>query len=128
MTLWNETKSVPVSKDQVWLAYKKVRSKAGSAGIDQISMEEYNANRSGHLYKLWNRMASGSYFPPPLKEEIPRKTGKLGVPNIAWHKWSKDYLKKVRAFHPILMVTTRKECSSGIGRGTEECQNFGLGN
>ena len=76
MTLWNETKSVPVSKDQVWLAYKKVRSKAGSAGIDQISMEEYNANRSGHLYKLWNRMASGSYFPPPLKEvEIPKKDG-----------------------------------------------------
>src|SRR5690606_41363472 len=87
MTLWNETKSVPVSKDQVWLAYKKVRSKAGSAGIDQISMEEYNANRSGHLYKLWNRMASGSYFPPPLKEvEIPKKDGKvrkLGVPTIS---------------------------------------------
>ena len=76
MTLWNETKSVPVSKDQVWLAYKKLRSKAGSAGIDQISMEEYNANQSGHLYKLWNRMASGSYFPPPLKEvEIPKKDG-----------------------------------------------------
>jgi RNA-directed DNA polymerase len=77
MTLWNETKSVPVSKDQVWLAYKKVRSNAGSAGIDQISMEEYDANRSKHLYKLWNRMASGSYFPPPVKEvEILKKDGK----------------------------------------------------
>lgn len=101
MTLWNETKSVPVSKDQVWLAYKKVRSKAGSAGIDQISMEEYNANRSGHLYKLWNRMASGSYFPPPLKEvEIPKKDGKvrkLGVPTISDRVAQmvvKDYLEE----------------------------------
>jgi group II intron reverse transcriptase/maturase len=87
MTLWNETKSVPVSKQQVWLAYKKVRSNAGSAGIDQISMDEYDAKRSEHLYKLWNRMASGSYFPAPVKEvEIPKKDGKmrrLGIPTIS---------------------------------------------
>jgi len=87
MTLWNETKSVPVSKEQVWHAYKKVRSNAGSAGIDGISMEEYDAKRSEHLYKQWNRMASGSYFPPPVKEvEIPRKDGKmrnLGIPTIS---------------------------------------------
>ena len=87
MNLWNETKSVPVSKEQVWFAYKKVRSNHGSAGVDQISMEEYDAERSKHLYKLWNRMASGSYFPPPVKEvEIPKKDGKvrkLGIPTIS---------------------------------------------
>ena len=87
MNLWNETKSVPVSKEQVWLAYKKVRSNHGSAGVDQIGMEEYDAQRSKHLYKLWNRMASGSYFPPPVKEvEIPKKDGKvrkLGIPTIS---------------------------------------------
>ena len=87
MNLWNETKSVPVSKEQVWLAYKKVRSNQGSAGIDQVSMEEFDADRSKHLYKLWNRMASGSYFPPPVKEvEILKKDGKvrkLGVPTIS---------------------------------------------
>jgi RNA-directed DNA polymerase len=87
MNLWNETKSVPVSKQQVWLAYKKVRSNGGSAGIDHISMEAYDAERSKHLYKLWNRMASGSYFPPPVKEvEIPKKDGKmrkLGVPTTS---------------------------------------------
>ena len=78
MTLWNETKSVPVSKEQVWDAYKKVRSNAGSAGVDGVSMEVYDANRSAHLYKLWNRMASGSYFPPPVKEvEVPKKDGKM---------------------------------------------------
>ena len=86
MNLWNETKSVPISRPMVWEAYKKVRSNHGSAGVDQISMDEFDANRSKYLYKLWNRMASGSYFPPPVKEvEIPKKDGKvrkLGIPTI----------------------------------------------
>ncbi len=71
----------------VWEAYQKVRSNKGSAGVDAIGMQEFDANRSKHLYKLWNRMASGSYFPPPVKEvEIPKKDGsirKLGVPTIS---------------------------------------------
>ena len=86
MNLWNETKSIPISKQQIWLAYKKVKANQGSAGVDQISMEEFDAQRSKHLYKLWNRLASGSYFPPPVKEvEIPKKDGKvrkLGIPTI----------------------------------------------
>jgi RNA-directed DNA polymerase len=68
MNLWHETKSVPISRQMVWEAYKKVRANQGSAGIDQISMEEYEASRSKHLYKLWNRMASGSYLPPRSKK------------------------------------------------------------
>ena len=71
----------------VWEAYQRVRSNQGSAGIDAISMQEFDTNRSKHLYKLWNRMASGSYFPPPVKEvEIPKKGGsirKLGIPTIS---------------------------------------------
>jgi group II intron reverse transcriptase/maturase len=100
MNLWNETKSVPISHQMVWAAYKKVRSNQGSAGVDQISMEEFDANRSAHLYKLWNRMASGSYFPPPVKEvEIPKDDGKirkLGVPTISDRVGQmviKDYLE-----------------------------------
>ncbi len=87
MNLWNETKSIPISRQMVWEAYQKVRSNQGSAGVDAVSMQEYDTNRSKHLYKLWNRMASGSYFPPPVKEvEIPKKDGsirKLGVPTIS---------------------------------------------
>jgi len=87
MTLWNETKSIPISRTMVWEAYKKVRANKGSAGVDAISMETFDANRSKHLYKLWNRMASGSYFPPAVKEvEIPKKDGsirKLGIPTIS---------------------------------------------
>jgi len=87
MNLWNETKSIPISRQMVWEAYQRVRSNQGSAGIDAISMQEFDTNRSKHLYKLWNRMASGSYFPPPVKEvEIPKKGGsirKLGIPTIS---------------------------------------------
>lgn len=87
MNLWNETKSIPISRQMVWKAYKKVRSNKGSAGVDAISMEDYDKNRDRHLYKLWNRMASGSYFPPPVKEvEIAKKDGnvrKLGIPTIS---------------------------------------------
>jgi group II intron reverse transcriptase/maturase len=87
MNLWNETKSIPVSRQMIWEAYKKVKANKGSAGVDSVSMEEFDANRSKHLYKLWNRMASGSYFPPPVKEvEIPKKDGevrKLGIPTIS---------------------------------------------
>ncbi len=87
MNLWNETKSIPISRQAVWEAYKKVRSNKGSSGVDEVSMKEYDANRSKHLYKLWNRMSSGSYFPPPVKEvEILKKDGrvrKLGIPTIS---------------------------------------------
>ncbi len=100
MNLWNETKSVPVSREMVWAAYKKVKANKGSAGIDEISMEEFDADRSKHLYKLWNRMASGSYFPPPVKEvDISKKDGgtrKLGIPTIAdriGQMVIKDYLE-----------------------------------
>lgn len=70
----------------VWAAYKKVKANKGSAGVDAVSMDQFDANRQKLLYKLWNRMASGSYFPPPVKEEeIPKKDGKirkLGIPTI----------------------------------------------
>ena len=78
MNLWNETKSIPISRQQVWQAYKKVRANQGSAGVDKVSMDEFDANRTKHLYKLWNRMSSGSYFPPTVKEvETLKKDGKM---------------------------------------------------
>jgi len=100
MSLWNETKSIPISRQMVWMAYKKVRANKGSAGVDLVDMEEFDINRSRYLYKLWNRLASGSYFPPPVKEvEIPKKDGKvrqLGIPTISdriGQMVVKDYLE-----------------------------------
>ena len=82
-----ETKSFSITKRQVFDAYKKVKANRGSAGIDRQSLEDFNADLSRNLYKLWNRMASGSYFPPPvLRVEIPKSGGgtrALGIPTVA---------------------------------------------
>lgn len=89
MTSLFETKSkpIPITKDMVREAYRKVRSNKGSAGIDKVTLEKFNENRSKNLYKIWNRMSSGSYFPKPLKEVIiPKVNGgkrKLGIPSIS---------------------------------------------
>lgn len=80
-------KSQPISKQQVLKAYKKVKANKGSAGVDNESLEEYEGRLSDNLYKLWNRLASGSYFPPPVLEvEIPKKGNgvrKLGIPTVS---------------------------------------------
>jgi RNA-directed DNA polymerase len=85
--LTTSTKSFAISKRQVWQAWKRVRANRGAAGIDQESIEGFEKNLSGKLYTIWNRMASGSYFPPPVKEvSIPKKGGGvriLGVPTVA---------------------------------------------
>jgi RNA-directed DNA polymerase len=82
-----ESKTVPITKDMVRAAYKKVRSNHGSAGIDKESLEDFQADLSKNLYKLWNRLASGSYYPQPVREmEIPKATGgrrKLGIPTVS---------------------------------------------
>ena len=63
-------KPVPITKYMVREAYRKVRLNNGSSGVDEVSLKEFDENRSKNLYKLWNRMASGSYFPMPVKEVI----------------------------------------------------------
>ncbi|MCG2591101.1 group II intron reverse transcriptase/maturase [Rhodohalobacter sulfatireducens] len=87
MTDYYETKSQPISKLMVWMAYRKVKANGGSAGIDRVSLEAFSNDLSGNLYKLWNRLSSGSYFPPPVKQvKIPKKSGgqrSLGIPTVA---------------------------------------------
>ena len=84
-----ETKSrpIPITKDMVREAYRKVRSNKGSAGVDGTDLEKFDENLLKNLYKIWNRMASGSYFPAPVKEVIiPKSNGgerKLGIPTIS---------------------------------------------
>lgn len=76
MNLFNETKTLPISRKQVFEAWKKVKSNAGSYGIDKISIDEIKPAK--HLYKVWNRLASGSYFPPAVREKgIPKTDGKI---------------------------------------------------
>lgn len=68
------TKSQPVSKRMVWEAYKKVKRNGGSAGVDKQSIAMFDEDMSKNLYKIWNRMSSGSYFPPPVRTVLIPKT------------------------------------------------------
>ena len=72
----DEAKPFKIPKREVWEAFKRVKANQGTAGVDGQSIAEFEANLSGNLYKLWNRMSSGSYFPPPvLRVEIPKADG-----------------------------------------------------
>jgi RNA-directed DNA polymerase len=103
------TKSLPISKRMVYNSYLKVTAKDGSAGIDKQSVEAFNENMSANLYKIWNRMTSGSYFPPPVRTVfIPKKQGgtrALGIPTVSDRIAQgvvKDYIEPSveQIFHP----------------------------
>jgi group II intron reverse transcriptase/maturase len=81
------TKPYRIAKRAVWEAYQLVKANRGAAGVDDETIPMFEQNLSGNLYKLWNRMSSGSYFPPPVKQvEIPKAKGgtrRLGVPTVS---------------------------------------------
>jgi|SRR4029077_6833534 retron-type reverse transcriptase len=80
-------KPFDIPKALVWEAFQNVKDNDGAAGIDQQTIEQFEERLGDNLYKLWNRMCSGSYFPPPVKAvPIPKKTRGvrvLGVPTVA---------------------------------------------
>ncbi len=82
-----ESKPFDISKQLVWEAYLTVAANKGAAGVDQQSIDEFGLDLKNNLYRLWNRISSGSYFPPPVKAvEIPKAGGGvrvLGVPTAA---------------------------------------------
>ena len=80
------TKPFSITKHVVWEAYLRVKSNKGSAGVDRQSIAEFEVELKANLYRIWNRMSSGSYFPPPTQAvPIPKKSGGeriLGVPTV----------------------------------------------
>lgn len=80
-------KPFDISKGVVWEAYRRVKANRGAAGVDEQSITEFERDLKGNLYKLWNRLSSGSYFPPPVRAvEIPKRGGGsrvLGVPTVS---------------------------------------------
>ena len=101
MIFEEKTRPLPITTKMVEDAYRKVSSNSGSAGIDDVSLTDFNTNLSGNLYKIWNRLSSGSYFPPAVKEsEIDKPDGKkrkLGIPTVAdriAQQVVKDYLEQ----------------------------------
>jgi RNA-directed DNA polymerase len=82
-----ETKPFIISKHLLLEAFKLIKANAGAAGVDRQSLADFEKDLKKNLYKLWNRLSSGSYFPPPVKAvPIPKKSGGeriLGVPTVA---------------------------------------------
>lgn len=82
----DQAKSFCISKRAVWAAYKRVKANKGAAGVDSETIEEFERDLANNLYKLWNRMSSGTYFPPPVRAIfIEKKDGgarKLGIPTV----------------------------------------------
>jgi len=86
MIFKKEQKSQPIERLQVWEAFRKIAANGGSHGVDGITIEQVKANPRKYLYPLWNRMASGSYFPKAVRQElIPKSDGTkrpLGIPTV----------------------------------------------
>ncbi len=69
-------KPFAIPKEQVWQAYRRVAVNKGAAGVDGVSIADFESDLKNNLYKIWNRMSSGTYFPPPVKAvEIPKPHG-----------------------------------------------------
>lgn len=82
----SKAKPYSISKQVVWNAYKRVKANRGAAGVDKQSLVAFEKDLKNNLYKIWNRMSSGSYFPPPVRlVEIPKEKGKrpLGIPTVS---------------------------------------------
>ena len=81
-----EAKPFSISKHVVWDAYRRVKANRGAAGVDGQSLAAFETNLKGNLYKIWNRMSSGSYVPPPVRlVEISKEDGRmrpLGIPTV----------------------------------------------
>ena len=70
----DEAKPFKIPKREVWEAYKRVKANQGAAGVDGQSIAEFEANLEDNLYKLWNRLSSGSCIPPPVRRvDIPKR-------------------------------------------------------
>ena len=83
----NTAKPFTIPKGLVYDAFKVVKANAGSAGVDKETIDDFESDLKNNLYRIWNRMSSGSYFPPPVKAvAIPKKNGGeriLGVPTVS---------------------------------------------
>ena len=82
----DKAKPFSISKQVVWDAYKRVKANGGAAGVDEESITEFERDLKNNLYKLWNRMSSGCYLPPPVRlVEISKDNGgkrPLGIPTV----------------------------------------------
>ena len=112
------TKPIEISKKLIVAAWERVRKNAGSYGVDKLTIDEIQENLKDHLYKLWNRMSSGSYMASPVRKvEIPKADGKartLGIPTV---------LDRVAQMAAVLLIEGKIDPKNGswIGKIRATC-------
>jgi group II intron reverse transcriptase/maturase len=130
----DKAKPFCISKWEVWEAYKRVKANQGAAGVDGQSIAEFEEELKDNLFKIWNRMSSGSYFPPPVRRvEIPKDNGgmrPLGIPTVAdriAQTVVKRYLEPIleENFHPDSYgYRPGKSAIEAIGITRQRCWRF----
>ena len=130
----DKAKPWSIPKQQVWEAYKRVKANREAAGVDGQSIEEFETDLKNNLYKLWNRMSSGSYFPPPVKRvQIAKRGGgtrPLGIPTVAdriAQAVVKAYLEPEleKYFHPDSYgYRPGKSALQAVGVARERCWRY----
>ena len=129
-----QAKPFSISKVEVWEAYKRVKANKGAAGVDGQSIEEFEMDLRNNLYKLWNRMSSGSYFPQPVRRvEIPKDDGgtrPLGIPTVA-DRIAQTVVKQIlepeleKHFHPDSYgYRPGKSAQDAVGVARQRCWRF----
>lgn len=135
---WEEpvsrAKPFQIPKQVVWRAYERVERNAGSAGVDSQSLEDFEENLKDNLYRIWNRMSSGAYFPPPVRQVvIPKRDGgerKLGIPTVAdriAQTVVKIFLEPLAepSFHQDSDgYRPRKSAIQAVGKARERCWRY----
>jgi RNA-directed DNA polymerase len=127
----NKTKPFNISKKSVLAAWERVKANKGAPGIDEESIKDFESKLKGNLYKIWNRLSSGTYFPPPVKGVVIGKTdgGKrlLGIPTVGDRVAQgvvKDYLAPIvePKFHEDSYgYRPRKSALEAVGVARERC-------
>ena len=130
----DKAKSWSIPKLYVWDAYKRVKANRGAAGVDDQMIEEFEGDLANNLYKLWNRLSSGSYFPPPVKRVNIEKRGggsrPLGIPTVSdriAQAVVKGYLEPEleKHFHPDSYgYRPRKSALDAVGVARERCWRY----
>lgn len=120
-----------ISKKVVWEAYQRVKANKGAPGVDSESIAAFERNLKGNLYRIWNRMSSGTYFPPPVRAvAIPKKDGgerRLGIPTVSDRVAQavvKMYLEPMvePTFHPDSYgYRPRKSAADALGVARQRC-------
>ena len=131
----SKTKPFCISKKEVWQAYQRVRARQGACGVDGQCIEQFERELGNNLYKLWNRMSSGSYFPDAVKlAQIPKADGAkraLGIPTVTDRIAQTVVLRRLEpevdgCFHPDSYgYRPGKSAIDAVGKARERCWRFG---